>query len=295
MIGYANNSAATSSMIDAEGWVHTGDYGYYDSQGLIYLTDRIKDLIKTKSSFQVQPSELEDLLLQHPHVAEVVDCNFLRSQSLSSSEKPRPTPYTTILRQLAHQSSLGSLPVGAVLQQTSKGDVSPIGFYSKRHHAAQIKYAAFDRELLAIYIAVQHLKHLLKDTYTPRVQRQLSYISEFTTDICHIRGVENPVADALLRSITAMTQYPPPLEYQQITIAQETDDDLAEFRRNPMSLELHPFQVSGTSLQVWCDVLGRVILESKPRDDSTRSVVWPQIRSWTSNVSPVRHQKFIVM
>ncbi|KAK8373789.1 hypothetical protein O3P69_017370 [Scylla paramamosain] len=72
MIGYANNSAATSSMIDAEGWVHTGDYGYYDSQGLIYLTDRIKDLIKTKSSFQVQPSELEDLLLQHPHVAEAV-------------------------------------------------------------------------------------------------------------------------------------------------------------------------------------------------------------------------------
>ncbi|XP_063847447.1 uncharacterized protein LOC135092728 isoform X4 [Scylla paramamosain] len=70
MIGYANNSAATSSMIDAEGWVHTGDYGYYDSQGLIYLTDRIKDLIKAKSSFQVQPSELEDLLLQHPHVAE---------------------------------------------------------------------------------------------------------------------------------------------------------------------------------------------------------------------------------
>ncbi|XP_063847438.1 luciferin 4-monooxygenase-like isoform X1 [Scylla paramamosain] len=72
MIGYANNSAATSSMIDAEGWVHTGDYGYYDSQGLIYMTDRIKDLIKSKSSLQVQPSELEDLLLQHPHVAEAV-------------------------------------------------------------------------------------------------------------------------------------------------------------------------------------------------------------------------------
>ncbi|XP_045133155.1 luciferin 4-monooxygenase-like isoform X2 [Portunus trituberculatus] len=72
MICYANNPAATSSMVDAEGWVHTGDYGYYDSQGFIYLTDRIKDLIKTKFHLQVQPSELEDLLLQHPHVAEAV-------------------------------------------------------------------------------------------------------------------------------------------------------------------------------------------------------------------------------
>lgn len=48
MLGYINNPEATAATIDAEGWVHTGDIGYYDEENHLFMTDRIKDLIKVK-------------------------------------------------------------------------------------------------------------------------------------------------------------------------------------------------------------------------------------------------------
>ena len=44
--------------------------GYYDEDGYLYITDRLKELIKVKG-FQVAPAELEALLLQHPHISDV--------------------------------------------------------------------------------------------------------------------------------------------------------------------------------------------------------------------------------
>lgn len=67
MLGYLGNPEATAEMIDSEGWLHTGDLGYYDSDGDIYIIDRLKELIKVKG-LQVAPAELEDLLRGHPHI-----------------------------------------------------------------------------------------------------------------------------------------------------------------------------------------------------------------------------------
>nr|BAF96580.1 luciferase homologue [Agrypnus binodulus binodulus] len=67
MKGYAGNEKATKEMIDEDGWLHTGDIGYFDKDGHIYIVDRIKELIKYKG-FQVPPAELEALLLHHPCV-----------------------------------------------------------------------------------------------------------------------------------------------------------------------------------------------------------------------------------
>ena len=68
MRGYLNNPEATAATIDAQGWLHTGDVGRVDEDGRVFITDRIKELIKYKA-FQVAPAELEALLCTHPAIA----------------------------------------------------------------------------------------------------------------------------------------------------------------------------------------------------------------------------------
>jgi len=67
--GYLNRPDATAETITADGWIRTGDLGYIDAEGYLFLTDRIKELIKVKG-FQVAPAELEALLYTHPSVGD---------------------------------------------------------------------------------------------------------------------------------------------------------------------------------------------------------------------------------
>ncbi|CAN6248077.1 unnamed protein product [Urochloa humidicola] len=67
MQGYYKRKEETEHTIDAKGWLHTGDVGYIDGDGDVFIVDRIKELIKYKG-FQVAPAELEAILLSHPSV-----------------------------------------------------------------------------------------------------------------------------------------------------------------------------------------------------------------------------------
>ncbi|MEV6616752.1 4-coumarate--CoA ligase family protein [Streptomyces sp. NPDC051051] len=81
MKGYLGRPDATAAMIDADGWLHTGDIGRVDGGGAsrsgeaesgggwLFVVDRVKELIKYKG-FQVAPAELEALLLTHPGIAD---------------------------------------------------------------------------------------------------------------------------------------------------------------------------------------------------------------------------------
>ena len=103
--------------------------------------------------------------------------------------------------------------IGAVLQQWQPGGGGrsggwrPLSFFSKKLDAAQLKYSAFDRELLAAYLSLRHFRYMLdgrkfhilldhkpltqalhrvSDPWTPRVQRQLSFLAELTSDVRHV-------------------------------------------------------------------------------------------------------------
>ncbi|KAI9374800.1 hypothetical protein BJX61DRAFT_496407 [Aspergillus egyptiacus] len=67
--GYLDDRAATAACLTADGWFQTGDIGFEDEMGNLHITDRAKDMIKFKG-FQIAPTELEDILLDHPAVGD---------------------------------------------------------------------------------------------------------------------------------------------------------------------------------------------------------------------------------
>jgi hypothetical protein len=115
-----------------------------------------------------------------------------------------------------------SCHVGAALQQRSSAAVAwqTLGFFSKKLDAAQRRYSAFDRELLACSSGIRHFRHMLEgrtftvytdhkpltfalsratDAWTPCQHRHLSYVTEYTADIRYTPGKDNVVADTMSR------------------------------------------------------------------------------------------------
>ena len=111
--------------------------------------------------------------------------------------------------------------VGAVLQQRLNGVWAPISFFSRKFHAAETKYSTFDKELLAMYLAVNNFRYFIdgrqvtlftdhlpltfvykniSDKLAPRQQRHLCFVSELTTDVRYVPGADNVVDDALSRA-----------------------------------------------------------------------------------------------
>lgn len=72
MQGYFNKPEATAEVIDPEGWFHTGDIGYLDSEGFLHITDRKKELIKTAGGKYVAPQPIENQLKVHPLIEQAV-------------------------------------------------------------------------------------------------------------------------------------------------------------------------------------------------------------------------------
>ncbi len=85
MKGYLNNPKATEEALDEEGWLHTGDIGYIDAEGYVYVVDRFKEFIKYRG-YQVAPAELESILLGHVAVG---DAAVIPAPDEESGEVPK--------------------------------------------------------------------------------------------------------------------------------------------------------------------------------------------------------------
>lgn len=154
--------------------------------------------------------------------------------------------------QLALFTDASDTCVGAVLQQFVRNKWQPLGYFSKKLSDAQIKYSTYDRELLAVYMAIQHFQNFIEGrelviftdhkplTYAfskkkseneiARRTRQLLYISEFTTDIRHVSGEQNVVADCLSRIESINCQGL--IDYRELAEEQSKDKLLQEIRKD---------------------------------------------------------------
>ena len=167
--------------------------------------------------------------------------------------------------------------IGAVLQQLHDDIWKPIAFFSRKLDATQQRYSTFDRELLAAYKAVNHFHYLVEgraftlwsdhkpliaafhskcDQLIGRRARKLSFISEFTTDVRHVRGDKNVIADALSRlEIDRIVFTRDALDYNEIAPAQRDDNDITAWWRGscPTSLILKEYLLDGSNISLICD------------------------------------------
>lgn len=161
--------------------------------------------------------------------------------------------------------------VGAVLQQYAQGSWVPLAFFSKRLQPAETRYSTFGRELLAIYLGIRHFQHILEGRsftvftdhkplvhslkalagkYSPREARHLDFISQFTADIRHVSGTNNPVADALSR--VTVLELPNSVSLSELAAAQVNDPEIVRLRdSSSLRIQSHPLSSGETIL---CDV-----------------------------------------
>lgn len=173
--------------------------------------------------------------------------------------------------QLALVTDASDQAIGAALQQLHCGSWQPLAFFSRKLSPSQVKYSPYDRELLAIYEAIKYFRHMLegrhfviftdhkpisfafherKSNCSPRQYRHLDYIAQFTTDIRHISGKENVVADTLSR-VCEVVQ---PVDLKIMAKTQESDPDLQKLLTEGSSLRLKKVVVPGSRVFLYCDV-----------------------------------------
>lgn len=237
--------------------------------------------------------------------------------------------------QLILTTDASNTSVGAVLQQQIRGQLQPLAFFSQKLQPAQTRYSTFSRELLAIYLAIRHFRHLLEgydfqvhtdhkplthalnakpDRYSPREVRQLDYISQMTTDIRYVRGVDNLVADALSRPDVNSVQQS--FDLTRLAELQSEDTSLGELHQST-SLTLRDSPLASNAGTILCDwstgnprpvvpttyrrtVFDHFHSQSHPGVRASRKLiaarfVWPRMNSdialWTRNCLTCQRSK----
>ena len=167
--------------------------------------------------------------------------------------------------------------VGAVLQQYINGEWCPIAYFSKTLKPAETHYSTFDRELLAIYLAIKHFRYFVEgrkihgltdhkpltyalasrtDRHSPRQARHLDFISQFTADIRHVKGTDNAAAGALSRieaNALNLDSSPQIIDFKAMAMAQLEDEDLIRLQSSPSTLTLQAVPLAVSDTTIVCD------------------------------------------
>ncbi|BHF74082.1 hypothetical protein SprV_0401716600 [Sparganum proliferum] len=175
--------------------------------------------------------------------------------------------------QLSLMVDASTVAVGAVLQQHLVGSTPPLVFFSKKLLPAETRYSTFGHELLVIYLAVEHFRHLFEgrdftvftdhkpltfalrshsDKYNPREIAHLDYISQFTIDIRHIDGTTNEVADMLSRPSLSSLQLSHGIEFCVMAAEQQRVGCPGD--ESVSGLQLKDFPLTTGSGTILCDV-----------------------------------------
>lgn len=167
--------------------------------------------------------------------------------------------------------------MGAVLEQQQAGNWKPLGFFSKKLSETQQKYSTYDRELLAMYSALKFFRHMVEgqdvtiltdhkplqyafqqplDKASERQRRQLSFISEITTEIIYVAGKENTVADTLSRVETI--NMPTVVTTDELYEEQQKDEELQTLLRSKTALTLKKLRLDDGDKAIYCDVTDQI-------------------------------------
>ena len=160
-----------------------------------------------------------------------------------------------------------------------------LAFFSQNFSPAQTRYATFDKELLAIYLAVRHFRYFIEGrpftTYTDhaalchaitsqsknlsrRQFRHLDFIAQFTTNLRHLPGPDNNVADCLSRPLCAIFEEQLPIDYAAIATAQQYDDSIQSLITDSNFLELSYQPIPGSDFELLGDISWGHFLPSIP-------------------------------
>ena len=171
---------------------------------------------------------------------------------------------------LALKVDASNFAVGGVVEQQVNGIWQPLAFFSKKLSPAEMKYSTYDRELLAAYKSIIYFRYTLEgrcfilftdhkplcyafnqnsEKASPRQWRHLDFIGQFTTDIRHISGKDNVVADTLSR-ITQVSA----IDYKQLAQNQQNDEELANLLQSNSSLEFKQCNLPNSKHSIYCDV-----------------------------------------
>jgi transposase InsO family protein len=162
-----------------------------------------------------------------------------------------------------------------VLEQLVDDVWQPLAFFSRQLRKPERNYSAYDRELLALYLSVRHFRYFVEgrdfvaytdhkpltfafakvsEPWSPRQQRHLAYISEFTTDVRHIAGKDNRVADALSRAAIHSVHAGLGVDYEAMAVAQQQDQEMNDYRTSITNMTLQDVPLGSKSLNILCDV-----------------------------------------